>query len=98
LIPSAFKQIFGSEKNKAILIHFLNDILGFAGENAIQDVEFLSTIMNPEIASDKQSIVDVLYKDSYGNKYIVEMVRPESLRCTAPEYDGSINKSGNFVH
>lgn len=31
-----FKQIFGTEKNKNILIHFLNDILGFAGENAIQ--------------------------------------------------------------
>ncbi|GFY40400.1 transposase [Trichonephila inaurata madagascariensis] len=29
--------------------------------------------MNPEIASDKQSIVDVLCKDSYGNTYIAEM-------------------------
>ncbi|MBA8753791.1 MAG: hypothetical protein E3V96_03770 [Wolbachia pipientis] len=75
-----FKKIFGTEKNKNILIHFLNDILGFTGVNTIQDVEFLSTIMNPEIASDKQSIVDVLCKDSYGNRYIAEMVRPESLR------------------
>ncbi len=68
-----FKKIFGTEKNKNILIHFLNDILGFTGVNAIQDVEFLSTIMNPEIASDKQSIVDVLCKDSLGNRYIAEM-------------------------
>ncbi|UJQ21048.1 Rpn family recombination-promoting nuclease/putative transposase [Wolbachia endosymbiont of Delia radicum] len=75
-----FKKIFGTEKNKNILIHFLNDILGFTGVNTIQDVEFLSTIMNPEIASDKQSIVDVLCKDSLGNRYIAEMVRPESLR------------------
>ncbi|GFR17423.1 uncharacterized protein TNCT_109851 [Trichonephila clavata] len=74
-----FKKIFGTEKNKNILIHFLNDILGFTGVNTIQDVEFLSTIMNPEIASDKQSIVDVLCKDSHGNRYIAEMVRPESL-------------------
>uniref|UniRef100_A0A1A9VJH9 Uncharacterized protein n=1 Tax=Glossina austeni TaxID=7395 RepID=A0A1A9VJH9_GLOAU len=29
--------------------------------------------MDPEIASDKQSIVDVLCKDSQGNRYIVEM-------------------------
>lgn len=29
--------------------------------------------MNPEIASDKQSIVDILCKDSYGNKYIAEI-------------------------
>ncbi|GFY79913.1 hypothetical protein TNIN_55651 [Trichonephila inaurata madagascariensis] len=75
-----FKKIFGTEKNKNILIHFLNDILGFAEANAIQEVEFLSTVMDPEIASDKQSIVDVLCKDSHGNRYIAEMVRPESLR------------------
>jgi predicted transposase/invertase (TIGR01784 family) len=68
-----FKRIFGAEKNKNILIHFLNDILEFSGENAIQEVEFLSTIMDPDIASDKQSIVDILCKDSYENKYIVEM-------------------------
>ena len=75
----SFKRVFGTENNKNILIHFLNDILGFTGVNTIQDVEFLRTIMNPEIASDKQSIVDVLCKDSYGNRYIAEMVRPESL-------------------
>uniref|UniRef100_A0A3B0IYI4 PD-(D/E)XK nuclease family transposase n=1 Tax=Wolbachia endosymbiont of Aleurodicus dispersus TaxID=1288877 RepID=A0A3B0IYI4_9RICK len=68
-----FKKIFGTEKNKNILIHFLNDILGFSGVHEIQEIEFLSTIMDPEIASDKQSIVDVLCKDSQGNKYIVEM-------------------------
>ncbi|WP_410542326.1 Rpn family recombination-promoting nuclease/putative transposase [Wolbachia endosymbiont of Tetranychus urticae] len=68
-----FKRIFGSEKNKNILIHFLNDILEFTGENAIQEVEFLSTIMDPEIASDKQSIVDILCKDSVGRKFVVEM-------------------------
>ncbi|MCE4149047.1 MULTISPECIES: PD-(D/E)XK nuclease family transposase, partial [unclassified Wolbachia] len=75
-----FKKIFGTEKNKNILIHFLNDILGCTEVNTIQEVEFLSTIMDPEIASDKQSIVDVLCRDSSGNRYIIEMVRPESLR------------------
>ncbi|MFP3015729.1 MAG: Rpn family recombination-promoting nuclease/putative transposase, partial [Wolbachia sp.] len=68
-----FKKIFGTEKNKNILIHFLNDILGFTEINAIQEVEFLSTIMDPKVASDKQSIVDVLCKDSHGNRYIAEM-------------------------
>ncbi|MDE5056361.1 PD-(D/E)XK nuclease family transposase, partial [Wolbachia endosymbiont of Drosophila bicornuta] len=28
-----FKRIFGTEKNKNILIHFLNDILGFTEIN-----------------------------------------------------------------
>jgi len=40
----AFKKIFGSENNKDILIHFLNNILGFEGSGKIQDVKFLSTI------------------------------------------------------
>lgn len=69
----AFKRIFGTEKNKDILIHFLNDILGFTGLAAIQDVEFLATILDPEIAAKNQSIVDVLCKDSQGSRYIIEM-------------------------
>lgn len=68
-----FKLIFGTEKNKNILIHFINDILGFTGEDVVQEVEFLSTIMNPEIASDRQSIVDILCKDSIGRRFVVEM-------------------------
>ncbi len=76
----AFRRIFGTEKNKDILIHFLNDILGFTGKDEVKEIEFLSTIMDPEIASKKQSIVDVLCRDSSGNRYIIEMVRPESLR------------------
>ncbi len=76
----SFKKIFGSEKNKNILIHFLNDILDFSTSDQIIEIEFLSTIMDPEIASDKQSIVDVLCKDSIGNRFVIEMVRPESLR------------------
>src|SRR6266550_484875 len=69
----AFRRIFGTEKNKDILIHFLNDILGFTGKNAIQDIEFLSTIQDPDIASKKQSIVDVLCRDSTGVQWIIEM-------------------------
>jgi predicted transposase/invertase (TIGR01784 family) len=69
----AFKKIFGSEKNKDILIHFLNDILGFVGSQAIQSVEFLSPLQDPDIAAKKQSIVDVLCRDEKGVKFIVEM-------------------------
>ncbi|WP_264704554.1 Rpn family recombination-promoting nuclease/putative transposase [Wolbachia endosymbiont (group B) of Apotomis betuletana] len=69
----AFRRIFGTEKNKDILIHFLNDILDFTGKNTIQDIEFLSTIQDPDIASKKQSIVDVLCRDSTGVQCIIEM-------------------------
>ncbi len=76
----SFWRIFGTEKNKDTLIHFLNDILDFTGKDEIEEIEFLSTIMDAEIASDRQNIVDVLCRDSSGSRYIIEMVRPESLR------------------
>ncbi|WP_341814106.1 MULTISPECIES: Rpn family recombination-promoting nuclease/putative transposase [unclassified Wolbachia] len=69
----AFRRIFGTEKNKDILIHFLNDILGLTDDNKIKDVSFLSPIQDPVIASQKQSIVDVLCVDSTGIKTIIEM-------------------------
>lgn len=69
----AFRRIFGSERNKDILIHFLNDIIVFKEASPILDVTFLKTNQNPEIASQKTSIVDILCKDTQGNQYIVEM-------------------------
>ena len=68
-----FKQVFGTEKNKDILIHFLNDILKFKDKEQIIDVTFLKTIQDPEIAAYRQSIVDVLCKDEEGNQIIIEM-------------------------
>lgn len=69
----AFKKIFGTEKNKGILIHFLNDMLGLTDEKRIADVQFLKPNQDPEIAVKKQSIVDVLCQDEVGCQYIVEM-------------------------
>ncbi len=69
----AFKRIFGQEKNKEILISMLNAVLKNQLHHAIQDVIFLKTAQDPEIASQKQSIVDVLCKDEDGCQYIVEM-------------------------
>lgn len=69
----AFRKIFGSEKHKPILIHFINDILEFKGSQKIQQVEFLKPIQDPEIASKKQSVVDVLCRDAQGTQYIIEM-------------------------
>ena len=69
----AFRKIFGTEKNKDILIHFLNDMLTFKEKAPITDVTFLKTVQDPDIAIQKTSIVDVLCKDSQGNQYIVEI-------------------------
>lgn len=67
----AFKKIFGSEKNKDILIHFLNDILGRSVP--IQDVTFLKTVQDPEIAPLRVSIIDVMCEDENKNRFIIEM-------------------------
>jgi len=69
----AFKRIFGTEKNKDILIHFLNDILEFKGDQTIKKVSFLKTVQDPEIAAKKQSIVDIMCTDQTGRKFIIEM-------------------------
>lgn len=69
----AFKKIFGTEKNKDILIHFLNDMVTFKNGGKIQDVTFLKTVQDPETAALKTSIVDILCRDQKGNNYIVEM-------------------------
>ena len=69
----AFKKVFGSEKHKDILIHFINDILELNGNDQIEGVEFLSPVQDAEIAYKKQSIVDVLCKDKNGVQIIVEM-------------------------
>lgn len=69
----AFKRIFGTERNKDILIHFLNDMITFKEKGPIVDVTFLKTVQDPETAAQKTSIVDILCKDDRGNNYIVEM-------------------------
>jgi predicted transposase/invertase (TIGR01784 family) len=69
----AFKKIFGTEKNKAILIHFLNDVIDFRGGGVIQEVTFLKTTQEPQIAAQKTSLVDILCTDEQGRRYIVEM-------------------------
>ncbi|GHU16039.1 hypothetical protein FACS189472_00220 [Alphaproteobacteria bacterium] len=70
----AFKRLFGTEKNKKILITFLNDV--FEGKhNKIEDVEFLKLNQDPEVASLRQSIVDVMAVISRGATL--------SLKCNA---------------
>jgi predicted transposase/invertase (TIGR01784 family) len=68
---AVFKRIFGSEKNKDILIHFLNDIL--IRKVPIKDVTFLKTIQDSEIAPLRVSIVDVMCEDRDKNRFIIEM-------------------------
>lgn len=69
----AFKKIFGSEKSKDIVIHFINDIMEFKDAEQIQDVNFLSPVQDPDIAYEKQSLLDILCKAQNGTQIIVQM-------------------------
>src|SRR3989338_5172449 len=68
----AFNRIFGTEKNKDILIHFLNDIFSLS-KNPIKTVKFLKTVQIPEIQVQRSSLVDVLCEDQNGDRFIIEM-------------------------
>ena len=69
----AFKHIFGKDKHKDILISLLNIVLKNQLHKPIKELSFLKTNQDPEIANDKQSILDVLCEDQDGCKYIIEM-------------------------
>jgi len=67
-----FKKVFGTEKNKGILLAFLNDV--FEGvHDKIVDVTFLKLDQNTDIKYLRPSIVDVLCQDTQGKKFIIEM-------------------------
>ena len=67
-----FKQLFGQDKNKDLLIEFLND--SFADVRPkIKDVNFLKVETDSEVAELRQSIVDVLCECEDGSKVIIEM-------------------------
>src|SRR5690625_1743873 len=59
-IDFAFKQLFGSEKNKNITVVFLNAILQRTGRERIKDISFTNTEAGGEYVDDKQSRLDLL--------------------------------------
>ena len=100
----AFKRIFGTRKNKDILIHFLNDMLNFSGTDCIQEVTFLKNDQDPEIDAAKQSAVDVLCTDELGKHYIVEMqvakgagFEKRAQYYAAKAYGGQLMESEKYI-
>ncbi|WP_232726055.1 Rpn family recombination-promoting nuclease/putative transposase [Bacillus sp. FJAT-42315] len=59
-IDYAFKQLFGTEKNKNITVVFLNAILNRTGRESIKDITFKNTEAGGEYQEDKQSRLDIL--------------------------------------
>lgn len=72
-IDYAFKQLFGSEKNKEITVVFLNAILQRTGNDRICDVTFSNTESILEHKEDKQSRMDILAVTNLGEWINVEI-------------------------
>ncbi|WP_073200454.1 Rpn family recombination-promoting nuclease/putative transposase [Gracilibacillus kekensis] len=59
-IDYAFKQLFGTEKNKAITVVFLNAVLQRTGHESIKNISFHNNENAGEYRDDKQSRLDIL--------------------------------------
>jgi len=72
-IDCVFKALLGSEDNRALLIHFLNALLGRELPAPVSTVEILDPYNAREFLGDKLSIVDVKARDAQGRFYQVEI-------------------------
>ena len=70
-VDFAFKKLFGSEENKAILIAFINAIL--PENEPIAAVELLNPYNQPSRVGEKLSILDIKAVDKQGKRYNIEM-------------------------
>ncbi len=61
-IDFAFKQLFGSDRNKRLTIDFLNAILNRTGRNNIKDVTFINHEVGGAYKEDKLSHLDIVLK------------------------------------
>lgn len=72
-VDYAFKQLFGSEKNKDITVVFLNAILKRTGRDRITTISFSTNEMGGEYEEDKQSRLDLLVQTESGEWINVEI-------------------------
>ena len=67
-----FKRLFGTEKNKDILIDFLNELLS-KKTGPIKFIKFLNSEKIGISDDDRRSIFDIYCENELGEKFIIEM-------------------------
>ncbi|NMA62822.1 MAG: Rpn family recombination-promoting nuclease/putative transposase, partial [Syntrophomonadaceae bacterium] len=72
-VDVVFKQIFGAEENKHILISLLNAVLGWTGEQQITAVQILNPYLEQEYIDDSYGILDIKVQLGSGELVDVEM-------------------------
>jgi predicted transposase/invertase (TIGR01784 family) len=73
LTDFGFNRVFAQEKNKDLLIHFLNTIIG--QEKQITDIEYLPASQFGYLEKDRKAVFDIFCKNKDGERFIVEMQR-----------------------
>jgi predicted transposase/invertase (TIGR01784 family) len=73
LTDTGFKVIFGTPKNKRLLIDFLNCLL--KGEQTIVDIEYSDKEQVSDVQDERDIIYDIFCKTDKGEYVIVEMQR-----------------------
>ena len=75
LTDFGFALIFAQDKNKDLLIHFLNAIMG--GKEQITDIEYLPVNQFGYAEKERKAVFDIFCKNKNGEQFIVEMQRVE---------------------
>ena len=95
-----FKLLFGDEKNKDLLIAFLNAVLG-KPQDELEDIELINTELLREFAEDRKGILDVRAKTKNGEQIDIEIqvlytdyMAERTLFYWSKMYNGQI-KSGD---
>ncbi|MBF0229846.1 MAG: Rpn family recombination-promoting nuclease/putative transposase [Desulfamplus sp.] len=73
IVDCVFKALLGSEKNKNLLIHFLNAVTGLKDDDEITDVVIMNPYNDREFIEDKLSVVDIKAKCQNDFKYQIEI-------------------------
>lgn len=76
LTDFGFKRIFGTERNKDLLISFLNACIS-EHVGTITEIEYLPTELYGSMPTEKKVIFDIFCTDQDGRNFIVEMQRSQ---------------------
>jgi predicted transposase/invertase (TIGR01784 family) len=72
-VDYAFKKIFGSQSNEAVLLNLLEAVLKPPPDYHLVDVDILNPFNDKEALDDKLSVLDIKARDQLGRQYNVEM-------------------------
>ncbi|MDQ5910578.1 MAG: hypothetical protein QG599_2675, partial [Pseudomonadota bacterium] len=102
-IDCVFKALLGAERNRRLLIHFLNAMLGNELASPLKDVDILNPYNEREFLDDKLSIVDVKARDRDGRLYQIEIqllnvadLPARMLYGWADLYSGQLKDGDNY--